>query len=444
MHPKHGALPPTHPVQPSSSSAKPSVDTDPRFGVLPPTTTTTIPRNTFHPTQEERGSPGVGEVIGGMSAINLHSNVSDITSSSTYSQYHNGNYQPSHDGGERRYSDLSYTTTTGTVYSTSSNEHSGLDFPNRAQSEVRGQGEYRGSKVQDIEAKYEQAQALLKKKDFELAQLRKENVDLNNKCRELTDKYNDMKKQYLQMYEKARQQTISEQKHILDSYQPPGSGRHGDDDQLQRQLQEKDKMLNELMRQVEHYQKDNQQLQLSMSSTAITTARPHHLPIGISPGRVPTYPPSRSPFQPGIGDSTPSRARSPFQSGAVDALAAVGTTSASGITPIRSMRVGDSLNQHNIHLQQTSWSTGSYRDNSPNASKDSSKLMFSPAGRESKGSLFSPGSSCKRLSGGSGDTPMGESYFQSSSSSINSSGSKGSTGVTLQTTPNAEQHSTMV
>ena len=425
IHPKHGALPPTLPVkQPSLSTTKQSVETDPRFGVLPPPPPTTILHNTFRPTQEEMGSsPGVGEVIDGMSAINLHS--SDI-SSSTYSQYQNGDYQHDVGAGERRYSDLSYTTTSGTLYSTSSNEHSALDY--RAQSEVRGQGEYRESKVQDIEAKYEHVQALLKKKDFELSQLKKENIDLSNKCRELTDKCNDMKKQYLKMYEKARQHTITEQKHILESYKPTASGRQDDIQQLQRQLQEKDKMLNDLVRQVEQYQKDNQ-----------SASRPHHLPIGT--GRVPTYPQSRSPFQ---TNSNSSRARSPYQSGSVDNLAPpqVGALSTSGITPMRSIRVGDSLNQHNIHLQQTSWSSTGSTAYSPNAGKDS---MFSPAGRESKGSLFSPGSSGgKRLSGGSGDTPMGESYFQSSSSSINSSGSKGSTGVTLQTTPNAEQHSTMV
>ena len=421
VHPQFGILPPPHPSKTAPSTpAQLSVDSDPRFGPLPG-----LPpprQGTLRPTQEERASPGMGEVATGMSGLHLHSSVSDVTASmNTYSQYQNGEHQMPSSVGDRRYSDTSYATTS--VYSMSSTEQSGLEYP-QVHDEVRGQGEY-SSTVQ--EAKYDQ----------EMTQLRKENAYLNKKCRELADQNNDVKKLYMQMHEKVKQMQM-EQKHLRESYK---SGKHGDEsreDQLVRQLQEKDKVIADLTRQLERYQQDNQQLQLS---AAINSSRPQHLPIGIPAGRAPPYPQSRSPFHAGLGE-TPSHARSPFQAGVGDAVAPAGTTP--GITPSRITRVGDSLNQHNIHLQHSPRSTGPRCEAySPSAGKDSGKAVFSP-GREGKGALFSPGSAGKRLSGGSGDTPVGDGYFQSSSSSLNSSGSKGSTGVTLQATPNAEQHSTMV
>ena len=423
IHPQHGALPPLPPPNKTapSASAQPSADIDPRFGQLP--ANPPPPRHgAFRPTQEGT-PPGVGEVATGMSGIHLHGAVSG-----PYPNYHNGEYHATGEESlDRRNSDLSYTTTSGTAYSTTSTEQSGLEY-GRAQGEevgVKGERQDLG-RLQGVE--YE---GLLKRKELEVAQLKRENTHLSTRLKEIEDRFDDLEKQYAQMCEKVRMCSISEQQHLLESHKP---GREEGDlvTLLRRQLQEKDQQIALLGSQVEQYQQDNQQLQLSLSGTA----RPHHLPISTVPGRgqpVRQYTPVRASLQAGGGESS-----------------ALQGTPAAGLTPMKSYRVGDSLNQHNIHLQQ-SWGSGpGSRRDSPAYSpgKDPSvkgPAVFSPGrdGGGGKAALFSPGSG-KRLSGGSGDTPMGESYFQSSSSSLNSSGSKGSAGVTLQTAPNADQHSTMV
>ena len=385
----------------------------------------------------------------------LSSNVmGSMNTSSSFSHYYNGGSElPSGQSLDRRNSELSYTTTSGTMYSTTSTEQSVLEYGGaqgeyrehtRGQGEyrehTRGQGEYRENVAaqRDMEVNVEQGQSwteenleeLLMKKDHEISQLQKEN-------RRLTDKYQDLDKQYAQMCEKVRQNSISDQRQMLDSYKL-GKKEDGVSDevvQLHKQMMDKDRQIAMLQSQVEHYQQENQQLQLSLSST--NSSRPQHLPIGNqirAPAiQRPSYTPSRSPYHGGLGD-TP---------------APVGGTPGAGITPMRSVRVGDNLNQHNIHLQQP-WGASSRRE-SPAYSPGKEPAtkgppVFSP-GREGmvKGGLFSPGreGSGKRLSGSSGETPMGESYFKSSSSSLNSSESKGSAGITLQTAPNAE-HSTMV
>lgn len=380
-----------------------------------------------------------------MSSLPLSSNVmGSMSTSSSFSNYYNGGSElPSGQSLDRRNSELSYTTT---VYSGTSTEQSGLDYGG-AQGEyrehIRGQGEYREnvaaqSRMQDMEVNVEQGQSwteeslqeMLMKKDHEISQLQKEN-------RRLTDKCQDLDKQYAQMCEKVRQNSLSDQRQMLDSYKL-GKKEDGVSDevaQLHKQIIDKDRQIAMLQSQVERYQQENQQLQLSLSST--NSSRPQHLPIGNqirAPAiQRPSYTPSRSPYQGVLGD-TP---------------APVGGTPAAGITPMRSVRVGDNLNQHNIHLQQP-WGGSSRRD-SPAYSPGKEPATKGPAifspGREGmvKGGLFSPGreGSGKRLSGSSGETPMGESYFKSSSSSLNSSESKGSAGITLQTAPNAE-HSTMV
>lgn len=443
MHAQYGALPPTCPSKPTrSASSQSSTTVDPRYGQLPGTPP---PRTgTFHPTQDGVG-PGVGEVATGMSSLPLSSNVmGSMSTSSSFSNYYNGGSElPSGQSLDRRNSELSYTTT---VYSGTSTEQSGLDYGG-AQGEyrehIRGQGEYREnvaaqSRMQDMEVNVEQGQSwteeslqeMLMKKDHEISQLQKEN-------RRLTDKCQDLDKQYAQMCEKVRQNSLSDQRQMLDSYKL-GKKEDGVSDevaQLHKQILDKDRQIAMLQSQVERYQQENQQLQLSLSST--NSSRPQHLPIGNqirAPAiQRPSYTPSRSPYQGGLGD-TP---------------APVGGTPAAGITPMRSVRVGDNLNQHNIHLQQP-WGGSSRRD-SPAYSPGKEPATKGPAifspGREGmvKGGLFSPGreGSGKRLSGSSGETPMGESYFKSSSSSLNSSESKGSAGITLQTAPNAE-HSTMV
>lgn len=383
--------------------------------------------------------------------VHLSSSTGNVMSSSGSfpSHYHNGGAEYHHASGQaldRRSSDFSYTTTSGTVYTTST-EQSGPDYE-VVQGEFRerpeGQGEYREGvasrgRMQEMEAKVEEVQSILKKKELEIIQLRKESAHLDADLREMTDKYEELQKQHSLMCEKVRQYSLSGQKQMLESYNL-GRKEEGDLEevsQLRRELQEKDQQITMLSNQVERYQQDNQQLQLSLSSTG-NSSRPQHLAIGSQTSRSSTvhrapYAPSRFPYQCGVGD-TP---------------APVGMTPSAGITPMRSQRVGDNLNQHNIHLQQ-SWGSSSRRDSpaySP-GKEPSSKgpSMFSP-GRESgvKGGLFSPGreGAGKRLSGSSGETPMGDNHFKSSSSSLNSSESKGSAGITLQTTPNAE-HSTMV
>jgi hypothetical protein len=422
MHPEFGALPPGRPAKtgPSAPANQSPADVDPVFGMRPGTP----PRRQgiFRPTQE-RASPGLVEVATGMPGLQLHSSASDVMGSmssttESFSRYQNGDYhsgsgQP---GTDRRYSGLSYTTS-GTGYSTSSTEQSGLDY-----TEAQGEFNRPGSrhKLKDTEAKHDELLSQCQKKDLEMAQLKIENASLRAKYRELEDEYVDLKKQHEQLQEKMRNVKLSEQQHLLESYRPVKGGELDEAAQLRRQVQEKAQQVVALEKQVEQYQKDNQQLQLSLSASG-SSIRPHHLPIGSQAAGRPPYTPARSPYQAGPVD-TP--AQSPFQGGNTTALA--GQTMAAGITPVKSMRVGDSLNQHNIHLQQ-SWGSGSRRD--------------SPA--YSPGKDAAPGSGGKRLSSGSGDNPVGESYFQSSNSSLNSSGSKGSAGVTLQTAPNAE-HSTMV
>ena len=424
MHPQHGALPPAPPRREAAqcTSAHPSVNVDPQFGVLPGAPP--LHRGTFHPTQEGV-SPSMREVNTGLSGVHLHSGVTSSMNTSSFS-YHNGDYHSVN--GQRRSSDLSCTTTSGTVYSTTSTEQSGLDYGRPQGEQVAGQGVHC-----NLQERLADAQSMLKKKELQMAQLKKENANLKTSLREMEDHCQELEKQHSQMCEKVRQYSLSEQKHLLESHKP---GREEDEMivLLRVQLQKKEQQIVVLQSQVEQYQQDNQQLQLSLSNTN-NSARPQHLPIGTPTGRPPAIhrhsynTPVRSPYQSGVGD------------------APMGGTPGSGITPMRSVRVGDNLNQHNIHLQQ-SWGSGPRRD-SPAYSPGKEPAtkgpgaVFSP-GRESvgKGGVFSPGSG-KRLSGDSGDTPMGESYFQSSSSSLNSSESKGSAGITLQTTPNAE-HSTMV
>lgn len=431
VHAQYGALPPTCPRKPmQSDSSQPTANVDPRYGQLPGTPP---PRTgTFCPSQDVCG-PGMGEVATGMGSLQLSSNVVNSSSSFSSHYYNGGSEFPSGQALDRRNSDLSYTTTSGTMYSTTSTEQSGLDYGG-AQGEyrehTRGQGEYRESvppqsRVQEIKVE----DVLL-----EMSQLKKKNLHLATSLRQMDDKYQELDKQYAQMCEKVRQKSILDQKQMLESHKL-GKKEDGVSDevvQLRKEIVEKDHQISVLMSQVEQYQQENQQLQLSLSSSN-SSLRPHHLPILRAPAiQRQSHTPSRSPYQGGGGD-TP---------------APIGVTPGTGITPMRSVRVGDNLNQHNIHLQQ-SWGHSSRRD-SPAYSpgKDTTTKgppIFSP-GREGmvKGGLFSPGreGSGKRLSGSSGETPMGESY-KSSSSSLNSSESKGSAGITLQTAPNAE-HSTMV
>lgn len=424
MHPQFGALPPGRPAKTQPLPAQPSPDLDPMFGVRPGTPPNR--RGAFRPAQEA-GTPGIGEVATGLSG-HYTSSASDslntaATDSSFSPPYQNGESEGGPSGMDRRYSDLSYTTTS--VYSTTSTEQSGLDYS-------RGHKEYMGgnNKLQELEAKCIDLQTMYDKKEQEVMQLKRDNMRLKEKYREMEDQNMDLKKQYEQLREKMRNITITEQKHILDSYRPERTGGPDEVTQLRHQLEEKGRQMAVLEKQVEQYQQDNQQLQLSLSSNS---ARPHHLPIGSPMGRPVIHRPQYNP------------ARSPYQGGTGNPMNLSGPATAAGITPMKSMRVGDSLNQHNIHLQQ-SRGTGPRRESPAfSPAKDSGKVpaLFSP-GRDgvAKGPLFSPGSG-KRLSSGSGDTPMGETYYQSSNSSLNSSGSKGSAGVTLQTTPNAE-HSTMV
>lgn len=368
-----------------------------------------------------------------MSGVHLHGTISG-----SFSTYHNGEYHATgEDSLDRRNSDISYTTTSGTIYSTTSTEQSGVEYRRGQGEQVGGQGEYRAlGKQQGMEVKYEE---MLKVKEKEIAQLKRENTHLNTLVKEIEDRNDDLQKQHAQMCEKVRMYSISEQQYLLESHKPSREETSSDlVTVLKRQLQEKDQKIALLGSQVEQYQQDNQQLQLSLSATGVS--RPHHLPISTMPGRGPPAL-QRQPYTP---------VRSPFQGGGGDGSALQVATPAAGLTPMKSYRVGDSLNQHNIHLQHSWGSTPGSRRDSPAYSpgKDPSVKgppMFSP-GRDSgggKAGLFSPGSG-KRLSGSSGDTPMGESYFKSSSSSLNSSGSKGSAGVTLPTAPNADQHSTMV
>jgi hypothetical protein len=395
MHPQFGALPPGRPGKTlPPAPVQPSPDIDPVFGVRPRTPPQR--RGAFRPTQEG-GHPGLGEVATGLSGHFTSSGSDSLNTAATDSfspPYQNGEGErPS--GMDRRFSDISYTTTS--VYSTTSTEQSALDYGSRDHREFVGGG----IKLQEMEARYDDLRTMYQNKEQEVVNLKKENAYLREKYRVMQDQNMDLKKQYEQLREKIRNHTITEQKQILESYRPEKMEGSDEVAQLRRQLQEKDDRMALLEKQVEQYQQDNVQLQLSLSSNS---ARPHHLPIGSPMGRPPAIhrpacTPARSPYQGGIS----------------------GPATGTGMTPMTSVRIGDSLNQHNIHLQQ---SQGSRRD-SP---------AFSPAKDSGAG---------KRLSSGSGDNPMGETYYQSSNSSLNSSGSKGSAGVTLQTTPNAE-HSTMV
>ena len=444
-------LPPGRPHQAAhSTTAQPSTNMDPRYGLRPGTPPPN--RGNIRPSQEA-ASPGLGEVATGMSGLQMSATTSNAFSSMGPSGAYPSHQLHYHNGGreflDRRNSELSYTTTSGTVYSTSSTEQSGLDYGG-AQGEFGERREFAGGqrgygeggvvrgRVQELEDKVEELQSLLQQKELTLAQARKDNAQLDQKLREIENKHEDLQKQHAQMCEKVRQNSLSEQKQMLQSYKE-GAGGSEESAQLRRELQEKGKQIQVLSSQVERYQQDNQQLQLSLSSTG-SSLRPHHLPIGSQTARPPAG--HRSPYTP------PS-----YQGGVGDTPVPVGMTPAVGFTPLRSVRVGDSLNQHNIHLQQQQQQqlrAAPHRDSpaySPGkepASKGPS--VFSP-GRESGGktTLFSPGRDgmAKRLSGSSGETPMGEGYFKSSSSSLNSSGSKGSAGVTLQPTSSAE-HSTMV
>ena len=429
IHPEHGALPPNCPPRKTAQCTPSQLTADPRYGVGPGTPP---PRQgMLHPTQEGASS-SVGEVATGMSGLHLSSSAGDISTGVFSTHYQNGRHHTaSAQALDRQNSDLSFTTTSGTVYSTTSTEQSGLDY-GRGQGEfreqARGQGEYgensRG-RVREMEAEIEATRSMLMKKDVEISKLKKENTHLNTRLREMEDKHFDLEKQHSQMCEKVRQSSLLEQKQLLESHKPARREECESDKvaQLYRQLQEKEQQIAELMNQVERYQQDNQQLQLSLSSSGMSS-RPHHLPISTRPPALHRPPSVRSPYQDGVGD-TPHP---------------VVMTPSAGITPMRSVRVGDNLTQHNIHLQHSRGSrTQAYSPGKEPASKGPS--VFSP-GKEGKG-LFSPGREGKRLSGGSGDTPLGEGHFQSSNSSLNSSGSKGSMGIMLPTSSNTE-HSTMV
>ena len=308
--------------------------------------------------------------------------MGEVSTDSSFSpQYQNGDSQP---GLDRRFSDLSYTTTSGTVYSSTSTEQSGLDF-GRTHREFGGRVSS-SEKLLQMEAKYDELQSVCRKKDLELSQLKRENACLASKYREAEDQYADLKKQHEQLREKMRNLTISEQQSLLESYRPGRVEESDEVAQLRRQLQEKTQQVALLERQVEQYLQENQRLQLSLS-TSSSSARPHHLPIGSPVGRPPAihrppYTPARS-FQGGAGD-TP--ARSPYHGGMGNALALGGPPTTVGITPMRSMRVGDSLNQHNIHLQQ-SRSSGPRRD-SPAYSPAKDSGEFLPNLRATKATLF--------------------------------------------------------
>jgi hypothetical protein len=351
MHPQFGALPPGMPgVTLPPAPVQPSPDIDPVFGVRPRTPPQR--RGAFRPVQEG-GTHGLGEVATGLSG-HFTSSASDSLNTATTDSfslpYQNGEGErPS--GMDRRFSDISYTTTS--VYSTTSTEQSALDYGSR---------DHREHKLQEMEARYDDLRTIYQKKEQEVVNLKKENAYLREKYREMQDQNMDLKKQYEQLREKIRNHTITEQKQILESYRPEKMEGSDEVAQLRRQLQEKDDKMALLEKQVEQYQQDNVQLQLSLSSNS---ARPHHLPIGSPMGRPPaihrpTCTPARSPYQ---GVDTP--ARSPYQGGIS------GPATGTGITPMKSVRIGDSLNQHNIHLQQ---SRGSRRDSPAfSPAKDSGK-----------------------------------------------------------------------
>lgn len=419
IHPEIGPLPNLPPgrIQKAdkhhSPMSQPPNNYDPKFGLLPD-----MPpprRGTVRPVPAAT-SPGMGEVAAGMSGLQLSTDQSftSMDSSVPYSSHathcYNGNGQYHSLGeGEGQFSDVSdrrssqsCTTASGTMYSSSSTEQSGREYHD---------GHDRRS-VLALEAKMEEMDAALQKRSMEVVQLRKANEQLSRQLRETTDKYEELQKEHAQMREKLRQKSLSDQQQMLDSFQHARKDHGSSSDQLEesaRVLKEKQQLIDHLEKEnktlksyVEQYQRDNQRLQLSLSSTS--SSRPHHLPISSKPPH-PVFPPY-SPYTP-----TPNH-------GVVS-----DTPAAPGITPLKSMRVGDHLSQHNIHIQQSRLSP---HRQSP---------LFSPAKEAAS----------KRHSSSSGDTPVGENCLQSSNSSINSmhsNASKGSTGITLQQT--GSERATMV
>lgn len=417
IHPEHGALPnlPLGRVQKAekhhSPVSHPPNSVDPKYGLLPGTPP---PRHgTVRPVTEAT-SPGVGEVAAGMGGLQLNADrsFSSMDSSAPYpshvTQCYNGNGQYHSLGdGEGQFSDISdrrsCTTASGTMYSSSSTEQSGREY--RDGHDMR---------VLDLEAKLEEVDRAFQNRNQEVTQLRKHNERLSRELRETTDKYEELQKEHAQMSEKLRQKSLSDQQQMLDSFQHARkvhgsrSGLLEDNARILKELKEKQQRIDSLEEEnkalkgfVEQYQRDNQRLQLSLSSAS--SSRPHHLPISSkTPHHVlPPY----SPYTPTPNHGTLSD-----------------TPVAPGITPLRSTRVGDHLSQHNIHIQQS---------------------RLSPH-RQSP--LFSPGKEAgKRHSSSSGDTPVGENCLQSSNSSINSmhsNASKGSAGITLQQT--GSERATMV
>lgn len=421
MHPEHGPLPnlPLSRAQKAdkhhSPVSHPPNTMDPKYGLLPGTPP---PRHgTVRPVTEAT-SPGVGEVAAGMSGLQLNTDrsFSSMDSSAPYSshitQCYNGNGQYHSLGdGEGQFSDVSdhrssrsCTTASGTMYSSSSTEQSGREY--RDGPDMR---------VVALEAKLEEMDCALQDRNKEVTQLRKQNELLSRQLRETTDKCEELQKEHAQMSDKLRQKSLSDQQQMMDSFQHArkmhgnSSGVLDENARLLKELKEKQQQIASLEEEnknlkgyVEQYQRDNQRLQLSLSSTS--SSRPHHLPIS---SKTPHHmPPPYSPY-------TPTPNHGPL----------CDTPAAPGITPLRSTRIGDHLSQHNIHIQQS---------------------RLSPH-RQSP--LFSPGkeAASKRHSSSSGDTPVGENCLQSSNSSINSmhsSGSKGSTGITLQQT--GSERATMV
>ena len=335
MHPQFGPLPPGRrgkPLPPTPAQLSP--DIDPVFGVRPGPPPQK--RGVFRPTQEG------GEGLSGHFTSSASDSLDTAATVSSFSPpYQNGEGERP-PGIDRRFSDISYTTTS--AYSTTSTEQSALDYGSRANREFVGSGR---SKLQEMEARFDNLKKMYEKKDQEVVSLTKEAAYWRDKCREVDEQNMDLKKQYEQLREKMRNHTISEQKHMLESYRPESSDELG---QLHRQLEEKEQRMALLEKQVEQYQQDNVQLQLSLSSNS---ARPHHLPIGSPLGRPPTI--HRPAFSP---------ARSPYLGGGGPAT---------GITPMKTAQIGDSLNQHNIHLQRSR----SPRRNSPafSPAKDSGKAL---------------------------------------------------------------------
>ena len=405
-HPRFGALPnlPHDRVgkteKNQSPMTQPTTKVHPRFGLLPG------PPPPKHGTVQSVQSVGEANSIGGSEvAIGLSSlqystqdsfSMGSTTTTTTYStQTFNGDGQHhSLVEADGHFSDMSdrqsCTTASGTVYSGSS-AGSGREYA----------GDYRRPDATlMLESKLEEMDNALQRRTVEVSRLKEKNNQLKQQLREITDQYEELQKQHVQMREQLRQKTLADQKQMFESYK-----KEHNSTALEERVLLLEKENKALKGYLEQYQRENQQLQLlSVSSTS--SSRPHHLPIGGS--RVPhSGPPTYS--------YTPS---TPHGTG--------GDTPAPIITPFKSQRFGDHLSQHNIHIQHSRHHFPHKQTPVYTPSKDVAAIG-------------------KRLSSSSGETPIGESYLQSSSSSLNSmqsNGSKGSSSVTLQ--PTGSEQATMV